>query len=343
MRAVTVNKADGPDAITVEDRSVRQPRPGEVRLRVAAAAVNPVDVFMWRRAVEPPFTPGMDAAGTVESVGHAGGRLTVGEPVMAVVPPWQPEGGAQAELVVVRAASVSPVPRGASVPEAATLPMNGLTALEGLRMLDLAPGSALAVTGGAGLLASYVIGLARQRGIRVIADAGPGDEALVAGFGADQIVPRGHGFTDAVRELLPGGVERRLRHRRPHPRGATGHPRRRRDRGRTRLGRWRATRPRHHRRGGQRGQRHAQHRLAAGSGRPGRSGPYPAARGRPLPARTRRRGLPPDGSRRHPRPRSHHILTLGEISYVRARLASDRRSNMRPGADQTDIRKTSDH
>jgi NADPH:quinone reductase-like Zn-dependent oxidoreductase len=108
---VTVNKADGPDAITVEDRSVREPRPGEVRLRVAAAAVNPVDVFMWRRAVEPPFTRGMDAAGTVESVGHAGGRLTVGEPIMAVVGPWLPEGGAQAELVVARAASVSPMPR----------------------------------------------------------------------------------------------------------------------------------------------------------------------------------------------------------------------------------------
>jgi NADPH:quinone reductase len=207
MRAVTVNKADGPDAITVEDRTVRKPRPGEVRLRVAAAAVNPVDVFMWRRAVEPPFTPGMDAAGTVESLGHAGGRLTVGQPVMAVVPPWLPEGGAQAELVVVRAASVVPLPRGASAPEAATLPMNGLTALEGLRMLGLAPGSTLAVTGGAGLLASYVIGLARRRGIRVIADAGPGDEALVSGFGADQIAPRGEGFADAVRGQLPGGVD----------------------------------------------------------------------------------------------------------------------------------------
>jgi NADPH2:quinone reductase len=207
MRAVTVNKADGPDAITVEDRTVREPRPGEVRLRVAAAAVNPIDVFMWRRAVEPPFTPGMDAAGTVESLGHAGGRLSVGESVMGVVSPWLPEGGAQAELVVVPAASVVPMPRGVSAPEAATLPMNGLTALEGLRLLDLPPGSSLAVTGGAGLLASYVIGFARQRGIRVIADAGPGDEALVAGFGADTILPRGDGFADEVRALLPAGVD----------------------------------------------------------------------------------------------------------------------------------------
>jgi NADPH:quinone reductase-like Zn-dependent oxidoreductase len=174
---------------------------------VAAAAVNPVDVFMWRRAVEPPFTPGMDAAGTVESLGHAGRRLTVGEPVMAVVSPWLPEGGAQAELVIVPAASVVPMPRGVSAPEAATLPMNGLTALEGLRMLGLATGSALAVTGGAGLLASYVIALAHQQGIRVIADAGPGDEALVSGFGAADVVPRGDGFTDAVRGLLPGGAD----------------------------------------------------------------------------------------------------------------------------------------
>ena len=263
MRAVTVNKADGPDAITVEDRTVRQPRPGEVRLRVAAAAVNPIDVFMWRRAVEPPFTPGMDAAGTVESLGHAGGRLTVGESVMAVVSPWLPEGGAQAELVVVPAASVVPVPRGVSAPEAATLPMNGLTALEGLRMLGLAAGSTLAVTGGAGLLASYVIGLARQRGIRVIADAGPGDEALVSGFGADHVLPRGDGFADAVRGLLPGGVDAVFDTRHAHPRRATGHPRRRRDRGRARLGRRRGTRPGHHRPGGQRRQRHAQHRLAA--------------------------------------------------------------------------------
>ena len=207
MRAVTVNKADGPDAITVEDRTVREPRPGEVRLRVAAAAVNPIDVFMWRRAVEPPFTPGMDAAGTIESVGHAGGRLSVGESVMAVVGPWLPEGGAQAELVVVPAACVVPMPRrgertGGSHP-ADERPDRTR------RPPDARPGdgSTLAVTGGAGLLASYVIGLARQRGIRVIADAGPGDEALVSGFGADHVLPRGDGFADAVRRLLPGGVD----------------------------------------------------------------------------------------------------------------------------------------
>ena len=285
MRAVTVNKANGPDAITVEDRTVRELRPGEVRLRVTAAAVNPIDVFMWRRAVEPPFTPGMDAAGTIESVGHAGGRLSVGESVMAVVGPWLPEGGAQAELVVVPAACVVPMPRGVSAPQAATLPMNGLTALEGLRMLDLAAGSTLAVTGGAGLLASYVIALARQRGIRVIADAGPGDEALVACFAPTRSCPAATGSPTRLEDCCPEGSTRSsICHGRAHPGRATCHPRRRRDRGRARLGRRAAARPGHHHRGGQRRQRDAQHRLAGAPGRRGCGRAHPAAGGRPVPA-----------------------------------------------------------
>ena len=100
-------------------------------------------------------------------------RLAVGDRVMAAVSPRRPDGGAQAELIVVPAASVVAVPDGASLEQAATLPMNGLTALRGLELLDLPEGATLAVSGGAGMLASYVIGLARERGLRVIADAKP--------------------------------------------------------------------------------------------------------------------------------------------------------------------------
>jgi NADPH:quinone reductase len=69
--------------------------------------------------------------------------------------------------------------------------MNGLTALRGLELLGLEPGATLLVTGGAGLLASYVIPLAKLRGLRVLADAAPADEELVRGFGADVVLPRG--------------------------------------------------------------------------------------------------------------------------------------------------------
>jgi NADPH:quinone reductase-like Zn-dependent oxidoreductase len=149
----------------------------------------------------------MDAAGIVESLGEDVERLRVGEEVMAAVSPRRPEGGAQAELLVVPAASVAPIPDGATLEQASTLPMNGLTALLGLELLGLQAGQTLGVTGGAGLLGSYVIVLAIQQGLRVIADAKPDDEALVRSFGADIVVPRGADFVGAVREAMPDGVD----------------------------------------------------------------------------------------------------------------------------------------
>ncbi len=209
MRAVAIHEAGGP--IIVQNREVRAAGPGEVRLRVNAATVNPVDTLMWRTFAatesQSSLTPGMDAAGTIESVGPDVDRLSVGDAVMAVLNARLPDGGAQAELVIVPAASVVTVPAGLDAAAASTLPMNGLTALEGLHLLGLPPGATLAVTGGAGLLASYVIALAKREGLVVVADAKPEDEGLVAGFGADHVVSRGEGFAADVRRLLPDGVD----------------------------------------------------------------------------------------------------------------------------------------
>jgi NADPH:quinone reductase len=193
-RAVTIAEPGGPDVLHVADRDVRDPGAGEVRLAVRAAAVNPTDIALRARGdaeLPPPWVPGMDAAGTVESVGAGVEGLAVGDEVMAAVTPRRPEGGAQAALVVAPEASVVPIPAGATLEQAATLPMNGLTALRGLELLGLEPGATLLVTGGAGLLASYVIPLAKLRGLRVLADAAPADEELVRGFGADVVLPRG--------------------------------------------------------------------------------------------------------------------------------------------------------
>lgn len=209
MRAVGIPAPGGPEVLTVIDREVREPGPGEVRIAVRAAAVNPTDVGLRARGggeLPAPWTPGMDAAGTVEAVGEGVDRLHVGDRVMAAVSPRRPEGGAQAELLVVPAASVVPIPEGVSLEQAATLPMNGLTALLGLDLLGLSEGQSLAVSGGAGLLASYVIPLAKRRGLRVIADAKPEDRELVRGFGADEIVERSVDFGAAVRTVAPDGV-----------------------------------------------------------------------------------------------------------------------------------------
>jgi NADPH:quinone reductase len=209
-RAVGITQPGGPEVVHVIERDVREPGPGEVRLAVGAAAVNPTDIGLRERGVEgvpPPWVPGMDAAGVVESVGDGVDNVAVGDEVMAAVLPRRPEGGGQASLVVVPAASVVPAPDGMTPELAATLPMNGLTALHGLDLLGLVEGETILVTGGAGLLASYVIPIATGRGLRVLADASPADEALVRGFGAHVVLPRGDALVAAVRAEAPAGVD----------------------------------------------------------------------------------------------------------------------------------------
>jgi NADPH:quinone reductase-like Zn-dependent oxidoreductase len=207
MRAVLIPR---PGTVEAGERDVREPAEDEVRIAVKAAAVNPTDLGLTQHGDPehpPPWTPGMDAAGTIETTGPGVERFKVGEQVMAALTPRRPEGGAQAELIVVPAASVVPIPEGASLQEASTLPMNGLTARLGLEMLGLGPGDTLAVSGGAGLLASYVIGLARERELRVIADAAEADVELVRSFGADEVVPRGAEFAAHVRAVAPEGAD----------------------------------------------------------------------------------------------------------------------------------------
>ncbi|MGH2910800.1 MAG: quinone oxidoreductase family protein [Solirubrobacteraceae bacterium] len=208
-RAVAIPEPGGPEVLRVIDRPVREPAAGEVRIRVRFAAVNPTDVSTRTRGstdVPPPWTPGMDAAGTVESVGEGVTELAVGQQVMAVTSPRRADGGAQAELIVIPAASAVPLPDGVSLQAAATLPMNGLTAILGLDMLGLSAGETLAVSGGAGLLASYVIPLAKQAGLTVIADARPDETELVRGYGADVVVERSEDFGAVVRAVQPDGV-----------------------------------------------------------------------------------------------------------------------------------------
>lgn len=209
-RAVGITRPGGPEVLAVVEREVREPGPGELRIAVGAAAVNPTDIGLRQRGADdlpPPWVPGMDAAGAVESVGAGVVHVAAGDAVMAVVAPRRVEGGAQGALVVVPAASVVPVPDGMTPAQAATLPMNGLTALHGLALLGLVEGQTLLVTGGAGLLASYVIPIAKRRALRVLADAAPKDEALVSSFGADVLLPRGDALVAAVRTEVPEGVD----------------------------------------------------------------------------------------------------------------------------------------
>jgi NADPH2:quinone reductase len=207
---VTYKGRGGYEAIQILERAVRPPAAQEVRIEVKAAAVNPTDTLLRAGIygdVNALIVPGMDLAGIIESVGEGVTRLHVGQKIMAAVLPGRPEGGAQAQYVVVPAASVVAIPEGASLSEAATLPMNGLTALLALELTGLKQGQTLAVSGGAGLLAHYAIALAKKQGLKVIADAKAEEFDLVKNYGADIVVERGEDFAGAVRLVKPEGVD----------------------------------------------------------------------------------------------------------------------------------------
>ncbi|GGL16774.1 zinc-binding alcohol dehydrogenase [Sphaerisporangium melleum] len=213
MKAVGAFAFGGPEVLRVVDVPEPHAGPGEVRIRVHAAAVNPSDTLIRAGlvplpGVRPPYIPGQDAAGVVDQIGE--GTVTglrIGDRVMAMVIPIGPRGGAYAEHVVLPESWVTRAPAGTGHVEAATLPMNGLTARMTLDLLDLPPGGTLAVTGAAGTFGGYTVQMAKAEGLRVIADASPADEELVRALGADLVVARGDDVAARIRQAVPEGVD----------------------------------------------------------------------------------------------------------------------------------------
>lgn len=214
MRAIGLLRHGGPEVLQIVDLPQLSAGPGEVRIRVHAATVNPTDLGArngsraeQQKAYPPPYVPGMEAAGIIDQIGDGvPERLTLGDAVMAIVVP-QGSHGAYREQIVLDARSVVRAPAGKTYAEAATLPMNGLTARRSLDLLGLTRGQVLAVTGAAGAYGGYVIQLAKADGLTVIADASEKDEPLVASLGADIVVRRGDDVASRFREHFPQGVD----------------------------------------------------------------------------------------------------------------------------------------
>lgn len=214
MRAVGLMVHGGPEVLQVVDVPEVHAGPGQVRIRVHAAAVNPTDIVgrnggraEMQKKDPPPYVPGMDIAGVVDQVGDGVTTgVQVGDRVMGMV---VPDGihGAYREQIVLDQRAVVAAPEGTSHVEACTLPMNGLTARLSLDLMDLEPGQTLAVTGGPGAYGGYLIQLAKTEGLTVIADAAPKDEDLLQALGVDIIVPRSNDFPAEVRKHFPDGVD----------------------------------------------------------------------------------------------------------------------------------------
>ncbi|MFI7131135.1 NADP-dependent oxidoreductase [Nonomuraea sp. NPDC050153] len=215
MRAVVIHAFGGPEVLEIADVPVPAVRERQIRVRVEAATVNPVDLATRSGALaEAGLLPardvigiGWDVAGTVDEVGPGVTGVAPGERVIGLSDRLDVPLGAQAEYVVLDADAVTRAPAGHSPAEAATLPLNGLTAAQALDRLDLAAGRTLLVTGAAGAVGGFAVQLAAARGLRVVAVAGAEDEPLVRGLGAEWFVPRAARLGEAVRALVPGGVD----------------------------------------------------------------------------------------------------------------------------------------
>lgn len=168
--------------------------PDEIRVRVAAAAVNPADLWAasggMREAFGLPDTTGIgyDVAGNVEAVGADVEGFAVGDTVAASHGDPAAPVRSHAELVTLNASWAAHVPAGLGVTEAASVPVNALTAAQGLDLLGEPDGRRLLVTGAAGAVGGYAVALAARAGWEVTGLARPGDEDFVRGAGAKGFV-----------------------------------------------------------------------------------------------------------------------------------------------------------
>lgn len=127
MKAVAVTEYGGPEVLRLVDLPEPHAGPGQVRIRVHAAAVNPADTLLrigdtdgaMSEVVPQPYRPGMDLAGVIDEIGEETDTdLELGDRVMAMVVPIDASGGAYAEFVVLDSRQVcrSPEERGTSRP-----------------------------------------------------------------------------------------------------------------------------------------------------------------------------------------------------------------------------------
>ncbi|UED86213.1 NADP-dependent oxidoreductase [Streptomyces profundus] len=204
FRTAVIRTPGGPDAIEITDVPVVEPGPGEVRVAIAGAAVNPVDlgvvagVFHQLGLVNQPEHTGLgwDFAGTVVATGPDV-DLPVGSRVAGLVTGFDRDFGTYAEQLVVPARDTAPVPDGLDLTEAAAVPLNGLTAAGIVDLLGEGAGRSLLVTGAAGAVGGYVLSLAAERGWRVTGLARAADEEFVRGLGAEFLTTATPGW-DAV-------------------------------------------------------------------------------------------------------------------------------------------------
>ena len=206
MNAVTFTEYGGPEVLRVADVAEPHAGPGQVRVAVRAAGVNPID---WKvrsgmlREMMPasfPVIDGREAAGVVDEVGGGVGDVTLGDEVFGFA-----VGGAAAEYAVLDL--VARKPAALSWEEAAALPVASETSVRVFTVLGgPGEGQTIVINGAAGGVGAVAVQIARARGARVIGTAGEGNHEFLRTLGAEPTT-YGDGLAERVRALAPDGVD----------------------------------------------------------------------------------------------------------------------------------------
>jgi NADPH:quinone reductase len=202
VRAVIVERPGGIEHLRVGEMPAPDVAAGEVRIRIEAAGVNPVDASNraapeWA-GLEAPFVVGYEFAGRVKEVGDGVSDLSAGDAVWGLLPVRGTRWGAYADEVVCDARLVAVRPAELEPVEAAAMPLAGVTAMQLLDRLGPVAGEWMLVHGAAGGVGHLLCQLARVRGVRVAAPAGSNRHSLLRQLGVEVVVDRHR--PDAMRE-----------------------------------------------------------------------------------------------------------------------------------------------
>src|SRR4051812_19022037 len=164
MKAIMVHAFGGPETLRIDEQPDPQPGPGQVLIRVAATGVNFADIMArlgrYHGGSPPPFTPGLDVAGTITAVGDGVRELQVGQRVAAF-----PAGGGYAEQVLADPLLVYPLPDALDFDAAAAFPTIGVTAYNLLTICGrLQPGETVLIHAAAGGVGTTAVQLAKHLG-----------------------------------------------------------------------------------------------------------------------------------------------------------------------------------
>ncbi|MEV8098591.1 NADP-dependent oxidoreductase [Kitasatospora sp. NPDC085879] len=203
-KAITFSEYGAPEVLRLSEVTPPEPGPGQVRIRVRAASVNPLDMKIrsgLMAGMVPahfPVIPGLDAAGVVDSVGE-GAEAAAGDEVLGAT-----VGGSYGEYALLDRAVAKP--ESLSWEVAASLVTVGRTASRVLGQLGVQPGRTLLVHGAGGSVGFLAVQLAVARGITVIGTVGEHDIERVTALGATA-VRYGDGWVERVKAAAPDGVD----------------------------------------------------------------------------------------------------------------------------------------